>query len=311
MKSINSFNDKKLHQKNRGSMNFLSQLMKVSAMLAVVSMSAHATTLQTTVFNPQQDSTFPVSSVLITGPTEAILVDAQFQRNDAQAVVELIQQSGKNLTTIYISHGDPDFYFGLDVITEAFPNAEVLSSAETQNYIKASMEAKNAYWGPILKENAPQGLVVPDVLQGDTLMIDGEQIKVVGLEGHDPKHSFVWIPSSKTVLGGVVIFGNMHVFLADTQTPESRQKWYKTLDNIENLQPETVIPGHLLGDKPMTTQAVSFTRKYIQDFEAAAESSTNSDELIAKVKENYPDIGGDSILSLSAKVIMGEMQWGQ
>ncbi len=294
-------------------MKFLSKLIKVATMVAITAVSANAisATLATTVFNPQEKSMFPVSSVLITGPNEAILVDAQFQRNDAQSVVELIKKSGKKLTTIYISHGDPDYYFGLDVITAAYPDAKVVSTANTQAYIKASMEPKKAYWGPILKENAPQTLVVPEILQGDTLMIDGEKVQVVGLDGHDPKHTFVWIPSNKTVLGGVVIFNNMHVFLADTQTPESRQKWYKTLDTIEKLKPKTVIAGHSLGDKPMTIEAVKFTRKYIKDFEAAAKSSANSSELIAKVKTNYPTIGGDSILTLSAKVITGEMKWGQ
>jgi glyoxylase-like metal-dependent hydrolase (beta-lactamase superfamily II) len=294
-------------------MNISSKLIKVGALFSMVTIAANAVcaTLETTVFNPQEKSMFPVSSVLITGPKEAILVDAQFQRNDAQSVVELIKKSGKKLTTIYISHGDPDYYFGLDVITAAYPDAKVVSTANTQEYIKASMEPKKAYWGPILKENAPQALVVPDVLQGDTLMIDGEKVKVVGIDGHDPKHTFLWIPSSKTILGGVVVFSNMHVFLADSQTPESRQKWYKTLDIIEKLKPKTVIAGHILGDKPMTIEAVKFTRKYIHDFEGAAKSSTNSGELIAKMKTNYPTIGGDNILGLSAKVIMGEMKWGQ
>ncbi|WP_233076086.1 MBL fold metallo-hydrolase [Paraglaciecola chathamensis] len=294
-------------------MTFLSKLVQAGTIFSMLALSASATsaTLETSVFNPQEKSLFPVSSVLITGPTEAILVDAQFQRNDAQSVVELIKKSGKKLTTIYISHGDPDYYFGLDVITAAYPHAKVVSSAKTQEYIVASMVPKKTYWGPILKENAPQELVVPEVLKGDTLMVDGEKVKIVGLDGHDPKHTFVWIPSSKTMLGGVVVFGNMHVFLADTQTPESRHLWYKTLDVIEQLHPTTVIPGHIVGNKPLTIQAVNFTRQYIQNFEAAAKASSNSSELIATMKASYPNIGGDSILALSAKVIMGEMKWGQ
>ncbi len=293
-------------------MTFLSKLIQASTLATMMAVSANAVsaTLETSVFNPQQKSTFPVSSVLISGPTEAVLVDAQFQRNDAQSVVELIKKSGKKLTTIYISHGDPDYYFGLDVITEAYPDAKVLSTAKTRDYIKASMAPKKAYWGPILKENAPQKLVLPEVLQGDTLLVDGEKVNIVGLDGHDPKHTFVWIPSTKTMLGGVVVFNNMHVFLADTQTPESRQNWYKTLDVIEQLHPKTVISGHMLGDKPLTIEAVHFTRKYIQDFEAAAKSSANSSELMSKMKASYPNIGGDSVLALSAKVIMGEMPWG-
>ncbi|MDP5032631.1 MAG: MBL fold metallo-hydrolase [Paraglaciecola sp.] len=294
-------------------MTFLVKLIQAGALSSLLLSSANAVsaTLQTTVFNPQEKSTFPVSSVLITGPTEAILVDAQFQRNDAQTLVDMIKQSGKKLTTIYISHGDPDFYFGLDVITTAYPKAKVLASAKTQAYIKASMEPKKAYWSPILKDNAPQALVVPEVLKGDTLMVDGEEVNILGLDGHDPKHTFVYIPSTRTVLGGVVIFGNMHVFLADSQTPDSRQRWYKTLDVIEQLEPTTVIPGHFLGDKPMTIQSAHFTRHYIQDFEKVAKVSSNSAELIAKMKARYPDVGSDSILTLSAKVIMGEMKWGQ
>lgn len=294
-------------------MTYLSKLIKTGAFIAsaAVSNNALSSTLETTVFNPQEKSMFPVSSVLITGPTEAILVDAQFQKNDAQSLVELIKKSGKKLTTIYISHGDPDYYFGLDVITAAYPSAKVVSSPSTQDYIKATMAPKKAYWGPILKDNAPETLLLPDVLNGDTMLVDGEEVKVMGLEGHDPKHSFVWIPSTKTVLGGVSVFGNMHVFLADSQTPESRQKWYKTLDIIEGLSPTTVIPGHVLGDKPMTVQSVDFTRHYIEAFETATKESVGSEQLITKMQSSYPNIGGDNILDLSAKVIMGDIPWGQ
>ena len=78
-------------------MKIFSKLIPTGALLAMAALSANAisTTLETTVFNPQEKSMFPVSSVLITGPKEAILVDAQFQRNDAQSVVELIKKSGK------------------------------------------------------------------------------------------------------------------------------------------------------------------------------------------------------------------------
>ena len=80
-------------------MTFLSKLIQASTLATMMAVSANAVsaTLETSVFNPQQKSMFPVSSVLISGPTEAVLVDAQFQRNDAQSVVELIKKSGKKL----------------------------------------------------------------------------------------------------------------------------------------------------------------------------------------------------------------------
>jgi hypothetical protein len=83
------------------------------------------------------------------------------------------------------------------------------------------------------------------------------------------------------------------------------------LDVITQLAPKKVIAGHLLGNQPMTLQAVEFTRQYIGNFEAVAATSANAAELTTKMKQQYPAIGGDSILGLSAKVIMGEMKWGQ
>ncbi|MDE9500088.1 MBL fold metallo-hydrolase, partial [Xenorhabdus bovienii] len=92
---------------------------------------SQAANLKLDIYNPGEAGIFPVSSEIISGDHEVVLIDAQFRKNDAQELVKMIQQTGKELTTIYISHSDPDFYFGLDVITEAFPKAKVIASPET------------------------------------------------------------------------------------------------------------------------------------------------------------------------------------
>ena len=38
---------------------------------------------------------------------QAILIDAQFDVQNGQALVDMIKKSGKKLTTVYISAGDP------------------------------------------------------------------------------------------------------------------------------------------------------------------------------------------------------------
>lgn len=73
-----------------------------------------------TVYNPGEKAIFPVSSSLVTGDKEAILIDAQFDVQNGQALVDMIKKSGKKLTTVYISAGDPDFYFGLEPVMAAF-----------------------------------------------------------------------------------------------------------------------------------------------------------------------------------------------
>ncbi|CFQ33755.1 MULTISPECIES: MBL fold metallo-hydrolase [Yersinia] len=281
------------------------------AIFAMVSTANAADTLKMEVYNPGEKSIFPVSSEIISGKTEVALIDAQFQRNDAEALVKKIQQSGKKLTTIYISQADPDFYFGLEVITKAFPHAKVLATPQTIEEIEATQAGKMAYWGPILKENAPTQVIVPQPLQGKSFTIDGHQIEVEGLDGPSPEKTFVWIPSLKAVVGGVAVSGNIHLWVADTQTAESRQHWLTTLEKIKALKPVTVVPGHYLDNAPQTLASVTFTQNYLTTLNAEIPKAKDSAELIGAMEKHYPELKDKSSLELSAKVLKNEMKWPQ
>jgi glyoxylase-like metal-dependent hydrolase (beta-lactamase superfamily II) len=251
----------------------------------------------------------------VSGKTEVVLIDAQFQRNDAEVLVQKIKATGKKLTTVYISHSDPDYYFGLDVIRAAFPDARIVATPQTVAAIRASKDRKLSYWGPILKGNAPKEVIVPEPLMGDTIAVDGHRLHIVGLNGPDPDRTFVWITDLRTVAGGIPVFGNMHVWIADTQSVESRVNWLNILDRIEALKPVAVIPGHYLlyanGEAPATPEVVAFTRRYLEEFEKQAANAKDSAALIATMKAMYPDLGGEELLQLSAKVIKGELKWPQ
>ncbi|GGK60271.1 MBL fold metallo-hydrolase [Amphritea balenae] len=288
----------------------LKQLSATAILTACSVLSTvQAADLTLKVFNPGDKSLFPVTSTLITGPTEAVLIDAQFQRDDAQSVLKMIQESGKELKTIYISHGDPDFYFGLDVISDAYPNASIVSSPETLKHIRATIDRKIGYWGPILGKNAPQKTIIPSLLKSNTLTVDGEELNIIGLNGQDPKHTFVWIPSIKTVTGGVIVYEKMHVWMADNQTAESRDKWLHSLDRMLSLEPEKIVPGHYSGTSSMNTEAIEFTQQYIRTFEDSAIAAKSSMELAEEMNKKFPEFAKNATLELSAKVIKGEMQW--
>ncbi|CDL81619.1 hypothetical protein Xszus_01856 [Xenorhabdus szentirmaii] len=272
---------------------------------------AQAANLKLDIYNPGEKGIFPVSSEIISGDHEVALIDAQFKKNDAQELVKMIQKTGKKLTTIYISHSDPDFYFGLDVITDAFPKAKVIASPETIKAINETKDGKLAYWGGILADQAPQKIIVPEPMKGNSFSIDGEKFIVEGLDGPAPDRTFVWIPKLKAVVGGVIVSDNIHVWTADTQTKESRQHWIQTLDRIKSLKPDTVVPSHYLGNSTMTLGAVSFTQNYLTTLEKELPKAKDAETLIATMKKHYPDLADESSLELGAKVLKGEMQWPQ
>jgi glyoxylase-like metal-dependent hydrolase (beta-lactamase superfamily II) len=149
------------------------------------------------------------------------------------------------------------------------------------------------------------------VLKGDSLMLEGQKLQVIGLEGKQPDRSFVWIPSIKAVVGGVVVAENIHVWMADTQTPQSHADWLATLHSIETLKPNTVVPGHYLGESAWTLAPVKFTAGYIKAFDEETAQAKDSAALIAAMKKRFPTLGEESSLELSAKVAKGEMKWGE
>ena len=260
------------------------------------------------VYNASENS-FGVASVIISGKTDAVLIDAQFTLADATAVAERIEESGKKLTAIYVSHGDPDFYFGLEVFKRYFPGVTVYASPATIEHIKATAQKKLEVWGGRLGDALTSNVVLPQVLKGNSIELEGQKLEIIGLEEF-PKRTFVWIPSIKAVVGGINVFGNtFNVWMADAQTPEARQHWISVLDKISALKPEVVIPAHA-GDKAaFDLTSVKHTKEYIQFYEEALKTNKTSEALIKAVKAKYPNLTFGIALELGAKVNTGEMKW--
>ena len=257
-------------------------------------------------YNPQEKGIFPVSSTLVSGPKEAVLFDAQFSVKDGEALVEKIRRSGKTLNKIVITSGDPDFYFGLQPLVKAFPNAKVVATQHVVDHIKATKDAKLAFWGPQMKDGAPKQVYVPQALTTNTFSIDGEKVEIRQPQNYA---AYVWIPANKAILGGTGVAWGMHVWTADTQSVESRQQWINTLDEMAALHPQQVIPGHYLGTPPAGDRAITSTRDYLTQFEQALNAHKDSAGVIKAMKQRWPGLAEESSLDLSARVNTGEMKW--
>jgi len=254
-------------------------------------------------------NSFHVNAVVVSGKREAVVIDTGFTRADALRVAANVLDSGKALKAIFISNADPDFYFGAEVLKGLFPQAQVLTTPAVREKIQAKLAAKVAFWGPKMGANAPQQPVLPDLLSGTTLSVDGETIEVRGTGGELAHRPYVWIPSIKTVAGNIAIFGNLHVWTADTQKPSERQAWFAQLDEIEALKPVTVVPGHMAPGTPLDSSSIRYTRDYLQRFDSEAAKAKNAAELIEAMKKAYPQAGLGIALDIGAKVNKGEMKW--
>ncbi|WP_045374563.1 Vmh family MBL fold metallo-hydrolase [Vibrio campbellii] len=283
----------------------------ITLLITVLAASNYVSAADLTIthYNPGENAIFPASSVLVSGEKELMLFDAQFSVKDGKKLVEQIKKSGKELSMIYISSGDPDYYFGLEPIVAEFPDVKVVASEAVVKHIERTKDAKLAYWSPILEEGAPSKIVVPTVLNDTTLTLEGKRIEVKEINTHD---AYLWVPSEKTVFGGVSVYSGVHVWMADTQSKQERTQWSQSLERMKALKPKNVIPGHYLGDMPKGVEGVQFTINYIADIEQTLEKSgkPSSSEISAAMKAKYPQFSAtEGDLELGAKVLSGEMQW--
>jgi len=261
---------------------------------------------------PAGERGFFRAPVLLSGAKEAILIDGGFSLPDGRAVVEAIKASGKTLTAIYVSQSDPDYYFSLGPVKAAFPSAKVIAASATIAAIKGNVEKKLAVWGPQLKENGPQTLadvVMPEAFDGPALQLEGHAIEIVAASELENRR-YLWVPSLKAVFGGVLVFSGLHVWTADTPTPQARAAWIRNLEAIAARKPAIVVPGHLAAGAALDVSAVTYTRDYLLAFEEEAAKAADSAALIAAMKRRYPSAGLAPALEIGAKVVKGEMKWG-
>lgn len=264
--------------------------------------------LKLQVYNASENS-FGVASVIISGKTDAVLIDAQFTLADAETVAQEIKKTGKKLTAIYVSHGDPDFYFGLEVFKKYFPEVTAYASPATVDHIKATAQKKLEVWGERLGKNITSNVVLPQVLKGNSIDLEGQKLEIIGLEEF-PTTTFVWIPSIKAAVGGINVFGtSFHLWMADAATVKAREQWISVLDKIESLQPAIVVPAHGKSETAFDLTTVRHTKSYIQFYEQALKTNKTSETLIATLKSKYPTLTFETALQIGAKVNTGEMKW--
>lgn len=63
----------------------------------------------------------PISSTLIYGERDAVLVDTFMTVDQNEVLADWVKASGKNLTTVYITHGHGDHWFGIGALLDQFP----------------------------------------------------------------------------------------------------------------------------------------------------------------------------------------------
>jgi glyoxylase-like metal-dependent hydrolase (beta-lactamase superfamily II) len=233
----------------------------------------------------------PISSTLIYGERDAVLVDAFITVQQSRALANWVAASGKNLTTIYATHGHGDHFFGASTVLERFPDARFVTRPEVVAIMRqqASPESLSTFWNSRFPGQISSHLVIAEELTGNVINLEGHDLVTVPLGFTDTDSTTcLHVPSIGLIVAGDAAYNGVHLRLVESNQHQKRQEWIAALDKMESLKPRAVVAGHKRIGNEDSPGIIAESRKYIRDFERLAATTTTAQELYDQMLKLYP-----------------------
>jgi glyoxylase-like metal-dependent hydrolase (beta-lactamase superfamily II) len=252
----------------------------------------------------------PTTATILSGPTEAVLVDTLLLADDVERLGGRIEATGKKLTTIYITHAHFDHYFGLEALLERFPGARAVALPSVVEAARATHEPTRDLAKQWFAGKALDCTVLPDALDGDTIVLDGHELHAIEVgQGDIPHSTILHVPSIDAVVAGDVVYNGVHQMLANSG-PDDWPRWIESVDKIAALEPKVVVAGHKRPELPDDDIAaiVDGTRNYINAFIEELAATGDTRILVGRMQERFPDHINPTALIVSATTAIKRKQ---
>jgi glyoxylase-like metal-dependent hydrolase (beta-lactamase superfamily II) len=245
----------------------------------------------------------PISATLISGRHDAVLVDPLMTVEQGMAVADWVSTTGKNLTTVYITHGHGDHWFGLGAVRERFPGVRAVATPAVVEGMRkwSAPRVLQTFWQPRFPGQIPDDNPVADPLDGPSFELEGHELVAVDAGHTDTDDTtMLHVPDIGLVVAGDAAYNGVHQYLAESDS-QGRQDWLAALDMIEALDPRAIVAGHKRYGNDDSPRIIGETREYISVFDRLDKEAATAEELYWQMLAAYPDRVNPGALWLSAQ----------
>ena len=232
----------------------------------------------------------PLSSVLIYGEHDAVLVDPPFTREQVQRTGDWIERSGKNLAFIYATHGHGDHWFGTDLVAQRFPGVRAYATEGTIAVMHEQATTGRAQmWDVDFPGLIPPSPIGYEPIPAAGFELEGHRLLAVEVGHTDTDNTTVLhVPSIGLVVAGDVAYNGVHQYLLES-AGGGIAAWLNALDKVAALQPSAVVAGHKNKDLPDDPAILDQTRDYLLDAQRLLADKPSPGEYFDQMTSLYPD----------------------
>ncbi|MFE9445407.1 MBL fold metallo-hydrolase [Streptomyces sp. NPDC006602] len=232
----------------------------------------------------------PLSTTLVYGPREAILVDPGLTTEQGVAVAKWAADFGRTVTGIYVTHAHGDHWYATGPVREQFPDAQVWATAETVAEMERTTPGgqPNQFWKAAFPGLIGDTPVIARAVPDGGLEVDGEPL-VPHAAGHtDTEHTtFLHVPSLDLVVSGDVVYNQVHQYLSEAGE-HGIDTWLRAIDAVAAVNPTAVVAGHKNPDRGDPASIINDTRDYLHAAAEVFSDATSRAEYFETMKRKFP-----------------------
>jgi len=248
----------------------------------------------------------PLSSTLIFGAHDALLVDPPFTRTQILSVADWVERSGRRLAYIYATHGHGDHWFGTGELARRFPGVTVYATEGTIEVMRQQAgPSREQLFDRIFPGQIPETPVLAEPVPARGFLLEGNRVVAVEAGHTDTdKTTVLHVPSIGLVAAGDVAYNGVHQYILEGGHGGLRE-WLRALDRVAGLHPRAVVAGHKNKNRPDDPAILDETRQYLKDVIRLLDDKPTAREFYDQITGLYPDRLNPGVVWLGARGLLG------